>query len=113
MLNEDGSTTLVDLQAVQQQAQAAQRQDDTQYVMVETPAGYQYVAVVMPEDSQQPTVELQPTLVSKWSLRHQLVVQMYCSSRYMENDHGEVVIKASSHQPHILLSSISKHLKQT
>ena len=67
VLNEDGSTTLVDLQAVQQQAQAAasqREQDDTQYVMVETPAGYQYVAVVMPEDSQQSTttsVELQST----------------------------------------------------
>ena len=69
VLNEDGSTTLVDLQAVQQQAQAAasqREQDDTQYVMVETPAGYQYVAVVMPEDSQQSTttsVELQSTWV--------------------------------------------------
>lgn len=51
VLNNDGSTTLVDLQTAV--TPAAARQDDTQYVMVETPAGYQYVAVVMPEDGQQ------------------------------------------------------------
>ncbi|XP_067948584.1 zinc finger protein 708-like [Watersipora subatra] len=54
VLNDDGSTTLVDLQAA---VTPANRSDDTQYVMVETPAGYQYVAVVMPEEGQ--STELQ------------------------------------------------------
>jgi len=45
VVNEDGSTTLLDIQAMQPSREA----EETQYVMVETPAGYQYVAVVMPE----------------------------------------------------------------
>ena len=57
MSNDDGSTTLVDLQT---SVTPATRQEETQYVMVETPAGYQYVAVVMPEEGQQAN-ELQNT----------------------------------------------------
>jgi len=54
VVNEDGTTTLVDLQSVGQETTSSE--EPTSYVMVETPTGYQYVAVVMPEQQQQ-TVE--------------------------------------------------------
>lgn len=51
VVNDDGSTTILDLQAV---AEPQRQEEPTQYVMVETPAGYQYVAVVIPETEVQP-----------------------------------------------------------